>query len=212
MTKLLTTVAGMALITLTGCARMTAEQCVAADWRTIGYQDAMEGRAASHLEHHITACSDHGIAANETAYTTGHADGARAFCTPANGFKLGRAGGTNNNICPADLANAFSATYEAGRGLHTRRQEVQSAQGNLDSLERQMRQLEQTIAHNENVIATLNLSPADRAQLQTRVSADREKHRRLSKQRKRAQEKVDSAERDYNTYRDRIEDRFFSSL
>jgi len=212
MTKLLTTVAGMALITLTGCATMTAEQCVAADWRTIGYQDAMEGRTASHLEHHIDACSDYGIAADEAAYATGHANGARAFCTPANGFRLGRSGGTNNNICPADLANAFSVTYEAGRGLYTRSQAVRSAETSLDSLERQMQQLEQTIAHNENVIATLNLSPADRAQLQTRVSADREKHRRLSKQRKRAQEKIDSAERDYNTYRDRIEDQFFSGL
>jgi len=212
MTKLLTTTVGIILLILTGCATMTAEQCVAADWQTIGHQDAMEGRASGHLRHHIDACSDHGITANETAYTAGHAEGARAFCTPANGFRLGRSGGANNNICPDDLANAFSVTYEAGRDLYSRKQAVHSAESNLDSLERQMRQLEQTIAHNENVIATLGLSQTDRAQLQTRVNADREKHRRLSKQRKRAREKVDSAERDYDTYRTRIEDQFFSSL
>lgn len=212
MTKLLTTTVGIILLILTGCATMTAEQCVAADWQAIGYQDAMEGRASGHLGHHIEACSDHGIVANETAYTTGHAEGARAFCTPANGFRLGRSGGANNNICPDDLAGDFSVTYEAGRGLHTRQQTVSRAQSNLDSLERRMRNLEQEISRDEAALNTLDLGPANRSQLQAQINVNREEHRRLSKLRKRAKEKVDSAERDYDTYRTRIEDQFFSSL
>lgn len=196
----------LAAVVLSGCATMTADQCVAADWQAIGHQDAMEGRAAGHLEHHVAACTGHGVTADAAAYASGHTQGARAFCTPANGFRLGRSGGTNNNICPDDLANDFIVTYEAGRGLYTRRQAASRAQSDLDSLERRMQTLDQQISRDEAAITTLNLGPANRSQLQARINANREEHRRLSKQRKRAREQVNRTNRDYDNYRDKVED------
>lgn len=209
--RLLFLVPAMAvLMLLTACATMTAEQCVAADWQSIGYEDAMKGRAASNVTQHASACADHSVAPDKAAYTAGHQEGARAFCTPDNGFKHGLSGGTNHNICPDDLSNAFSVTYEAGRGLRTRKQAVTTAQNDLASIERRMQRLENDFSHNETVLATLTLKPADRAQVQANINAARNEHQRLSKQRKRAQEKVIRTERDYKKYRAEVEDRFFT--
>ncbi|MGD1932988.1 MAG: DUF2799 domain-containing protein [Candidatus Phaeomarinobacter sp.] len=199
----------LTLLTLSACATMTADQCAAADWQAVGYEDAMEGRAASHLQQHIAACTDHGITANETNYMAGHTQGATAFCTPTNGFKQGIGGKPNTNICPDDLANAFSVTYEAGRGLYTRKRAVTQAENDLATLERRMQALETSISNNENAIATLGLSQANRSQVQAQLNADRSEHQRLSKQRKRAQEQVRRTEGDYDRYRTRVEDEFF---
>lgn len=202
--------ASIALTSLAACATMTAEQCVAADWKSVGYEDAMKGRAANHLTQHVSACADHSIVADKAAYTAGHTEGARAFCTPDNGFKLGLSGGTNQNICPDDLTNAFSITYEAGRGLNTRKRAVATAKNDLASIERNMQRLENDFAHNEKVLATLSLKPTDRAKVQADINTARNEHKRLSKQRKRAREKVNRTQRDYDRYRDEVEDRFFT--
>ncbi len=204
------TAATALLVSLTACTTMTAEQCVAADWQAIGYEDAMKGRAASHVTQHASACADHSVAPDTAAYTAGHEEGARAFCTPDNGFKHGLSGGTNHNICPEDLSNAFSVTYEAGRGLRTRKQAVTTAENDLASIERRMQRLESDFAHNEKVLATLSLKPADRAQVQANINTARNEHQRLSKQRKRAKEKLVRTQRDYEKYRSEIEDRFFT--
>ncbi|MDW3097345.1 MAG: DUF2799 domain-containing protein [Alphaproteobacteria bacterium] len=198
------------LVSLTACTTMTAEQCVAADWQAIGYEDAIKGRAAGNVTQHASACADHSVAPDMTAYATGHAEGARAFCTPDNGFKHGLTGGTNHNICPDDLSNAFSVTYEAGRGLRTRKQAVATAKNDLTTIERRMQRLENDFAHNEKVLATLSLKPADRAKVQADVNTARNEHQRLSKQRKRAQEKLIRTQRDHDTYRSEIEARFFT--
>jgi len=212
MRLLLLPVALTAATVLAGCATMTAEECVAADWRSTGYADASEGRPASHLSHHVSACADHGIIADEAAYAEGHADGARAYCTPTNAFRVGRRGGSHPGFCPDDLAHGFDVAYQDARGLYTRRRAVTDAETQLASLERSMSQLEARIFQEEAALRNPTLTPASRAQLQGNVAANRNQHQRLSKQRKRAQEKLDSAERAYNRYEARVEERYDINL
>ena len=85
--SLLTLLIGV--ITLTGCASMSVDECKTADWRMIGYEDGITGRSALQLKEHRKACAEHGIAPNLDVYLTGHEQGLMVYCRPVKAFDLG---------------------------------------------------------------------------------------------------------------------------
>ena len=62
---------------VSGCSTMSADECVTADWRTIGYEDGAKGREASAISRHRKACAKHGVTANFDAYEEGRHEGLR---------------------------------------------------------------------------------------------------------------------------------------
>ena len=48
---------------IAGCSTMSADECVTADWRTIGYEDGAAGREVSAISRHRKACAKHGVTA-----------------------------------------------------------------------------------------------------------------------------------------------------
>lgn len=50
---------------LSGCAKMMNEnECIAADWQTIGFLDGSAGRRENFLERRVEACAEFGVAPN----------------------------------------------------------------------------------------------------------------------------------------------------
>jgi len=45
----------LALLTLSGCAGMSAEECAVSDWRTIGFEDGSMGYTADRVGNHRKA-------------------------------------------------------------------------------------------------------------------------------------------------------------
>lgn len=112
------TVAGLgALVTLGGCAHMNEDECLLADWYTIGYEDGATGAEASRVGRHREVCAQHGVAPDFEAYQAGREEGLREFCRPPNGFRQGESGAAYSGVCPADLEPQFLAAYRAGRQL-----------------------------------------------------------------------------------------------
>ena len=137
---LLTVVCAMA-----GCAGMSAEECVTADWRTIGYEDGAAGRQASAISRYRKDCAEHGVTANFDAYEIGRRQGLRDFCRPANGYRIGRKGTTYNGVCPADMEAAFLTAYEDGF-------EYFSLEKDVKEIERDIRRVERDLAEaNEEI-------------------------------------------------------------
>lgn len=148
-----------------GCATMDESECREADWRTVGLEDGSAGRRLDYIGNHRRSCADHGVKPDLEAYRDGHAIGARQFCTPANGFRQGRAGRAYAGICPADLEGGFLAAHATGHRLHDLSTEI-------DRLWREARQMDDDLAQmskrSDNLEALLvsgGLSSEDRKSL-----------------------------------------------
>jgi hypothetical protein len=112
-----------------GCAGMSEQACLTADWRTVGFEDGTLGRAESNIGRYRQSCADHGVAPDLESYRAGHAEGVQVYCRASNGFAVGHSGSSYQGVCPADLEPEFVAEYNAGRHLH----ELESALANVDS-------------------------------------------------------------------------------
>ena len=124
-----TTLLCAALLGLSGCAGMSEQACVSADWRTIGFTDGSLGRSESTIGTYSHQCGEHGVTPNLDAYRAGHADGVQTYCRASNGFDVGHSGASYQGVCPANLERDFLPEYNAGHHLY----ELESALRGADA-------------------------------------------------------------------------------
>jgi hypothetical protein len=130
---------------LSGCNSMSAQECLATDWRTVGYEDGVNGYSGDRIGHYRKACSEHGVTPNLEQYQAGREQGLREFCKPANGFRVGAHGGGYGGVCPADLDQTFSDAYQTGRQLYVLRSRVGSTQDEIYAMHSEMEQIERNL-------------------------------------------------------------------
>jgi len=140
---------------------MGRDECVAADWRTIGYEDGLHGLPPDRIGAHRTACAKHQVTPNLAAYGEGRERGLREYCQPKNGFRAGINGQAYLNVCSGAAEAAFVDSYRHGRHIHDARAELRSTQARLRGARDGVAQTEAAMA---NVTAELVLPrvPADR--------------------------------------------------
>lgn len=134
---------------LTGCATMDREECRLADWRSIGYEDGAKGRPLSYLGNHRKACAEHGVTPDMERYEEGRLAGLKEYCTPRNGFKLGRSGHKLNPVCRAPLAEAFSEAWSKGAEIYAAKMQLQKSKQKLDRHRDLIETLQQQIEETE---------------------------------------------------------------
>jgi hypothetical protein len=117
----------VALMGLSGCASMSAEECAASDWRTIGYEDGAMGYTGDRIGSHRKACAKHGVAPDFEAYQAGRKEGLRQYCQPSRGFNVGASGARYNGVCPGDMEPDFVDAYNTGHKLYNLRSNVNRA-------------------------------------------------------------------------------------
>ena len=54
--------AAMAIV-VQGCASMSGQECMVADWQAIGYEDGVRGASGDRIGNHRKACAKHGLMA-----------------------------------------------------------------------------------------------------------------------------------------------------
>lgn len=133
-TARVTALAAIAL--LSGCASMSEQECLSADWHDRGMRDGHNGQPRHYVEAHREACAKVGVVPDELAYRTGHAVGIRQYCTPENGGRVGRRGSTYRQACPAELEGAFLDRYRAGYRVYEAEQRVRSIDSDIQHKER----------------------------------------------------------------------------
>jgi hypothetical protein len=193
-----------AALCLAGCASMSRNECVTVDWRTVGYEDGAAGRTGDQIGRYRKACAEHGVAPDLDAYQAGRNEGLREYCEPNNGFRVGESGTRYGGPCPADLAPAFNAAYEAGRELYLREYRVDRANAQLASTRVELEQLEQQIVSAGYVVASSTSTPEERthAFLETKQLAER--HERLEAEITRLQRDKRRYERELDEYRTQV--------
>ena len=135
------------LALLAACSQtMSRDECKTVDWRTIGYEDGVAGRAGDRIGEHRKACAEYGVTPNLSAYQAGRTEGLREYCQPHNGYRYGAEGRNYYGSCPADLAPAFVEAYDAGHELYVREQRVADTDAAIAARRYDIRRLEDSIA------------------------------------------------------------------
>lgn len=147
---LVMTLAGLGL--LASCETMSAEECVAADWRSLGYTDA-ERSGADRFGERAESCAENGIGADRSAYQTGFAEGMYAFCQPQHGFDFARRGGGFSGYCPAELESDFRYAFADGQRVHEVTSRLESARSAIRTAESERRQIDEDLRDRERALA-----------------------------------------------------------
>lgn len=142
------------LLILSGCATLDQEECLNADWRTIGYEDGARGYATSRIASHRKACAKYGIAPDFDRYEQGRLEGLREYCTPRTGYRLGTGGKRYPDICPGDLEPAFSDAYQRGKQVYAvqttvseKERQLKESYRALDAVEKDLAAYEDELVH-----------------------------------------------------------------
>ncbi len=190
------------LMLLSGCGgkMMNENECMVADWRTIGYQDGSAGRPEGYLEKRGQACAEYGVAPDMDQYLLGRSQGLIAFCQPRRGFDIGSRGGRYDYVCPSNLESNFLSAYQDGRGLLDRRvllgdfeREHSAALNRLDYLEKQ-------IATDTIRLATDPLTSEERVALALNVKEMAEERGRLQERLPQIEVDIANARNDLDMY------------
>lgn len=125
-----------ATLLLGGCATgMSDEACLAADWRTVGFEDGVAGKQASAIGYYRNQCADAGVTPDLDAYLDGRQQGLETYCEPANGYRMGERGGAYHGVCDASIEPDFLIAYEDGRELFLLRRDVRRLENQLEDAE-----------------------------------------------------------------------------
>ena len=119
---------------LAGCASLSQEECQSGDWAAVGSNDAMDGRQPSRFADHIKACAKYDITPDEALYQTGYQKGLTSYCTPSNGFSVGRNGYAYQNICSPATEPEFMRGFLKGSSLHEVETEIAEKEHELARL------------------------------------------------------------------------------
>jgi len=165
-----------ALLAVSGCATLTADECAVSDWQTIGYEDGVRGYSAEQIGKHRKACAKYGVAPDFESYQAGREDGLRQFCQPSRGFNLGTSGGRYNGVCPSDMEYDFVEAFNSGHQLYSLRASVESAtyqinarKGELKRTKDEIREAEAALIARETTIENRVLILADLKEMSERI-------------------------------------------
>lgn len=139
----------LSLIVLSGCASLSKDECLTADWYSIGYEDGSNGHSASRIGSHREACAKHGVTPDLRAYQDGHDEGLIGFCTARNGYSKARSGYQYNGICPPSLEPEFLDGYEAGRQIYTVTSQISSLESEQRSNENELERIDDQLIERE---------------------------------------------------------------
>ncbi|MBS0364681.1 MAG: DUF2799 domain-containing protein [Proteobacteria bacterium] len=142
---------------------MSQNECRALDWRTIGYEDGVQGRSGDHIANYRQACGKYGVRTDLDLYQQGRMQGLREFCQPVNGYNFGVRGGAYYGVCPVELERPFLSAFDAGHQLYVLTARVSNADAALSSKRIELANIEHGILGNSMQAVLSDSPPDDRA-------------------------------------------------
>ncbi|MDG2460992.1 MAG: DUF2799 domain-containing protein [Luminiphilus sp.] len=119
-------------VILAGCATMSPEECLQANWEEIGYNDAIEGRSVSRSQAHREACAETGVNVDFELYRHGYALGLPYYCTRETGFESGDHGGEYAAQCVSENFPDYASGYSEGLDVFALKRELRELEERID--------------------------------------------------------------------------------
>ncbi|MCD7058768.1 DUF2799 domain-containing protein [Pelagibacterium xiamenense] len=155
---------------LASCATLSEAECQTGDWRSIGIADGANGRPASYVDKHISACSEYGITLDRQSYEAGRQWGLTHYCRLDRAEEAGRDGDTYYGVCEGELGVSFQRVYAAAREVYDLEAQYNSAESELDSLIDQIAQEGLTDGERQALRLRAMLLQSDLRLAQNRIS------------------------------------------
>lgn len=153
------------MLAMVGCATLDENECLNADWQTIGFEDGARGYPATRIGSHRKACAKHGVAPDFKRYEAGRLKGLEQWCKPRNGYRMGTRGKRYNGVCPDHLAPAFVEALNRGRALYDYEKQVKKHEDELRKMHATLEAMDEDIRVLEDEMVSDGVSPRRRLKL-----------------------------------------------
>jgi len=150
------------LLLIQGCASLSKEECMVADWRLIGYQDGVAGKSSSVLGTYRKDCAEYAVVPDLDAYQAGRAEGLLEYCKADNGYRLGKSGRGYPDVCPSHLEADLRAAYNQGREIYLARAAVKQTHARIHECQETLQQLEEDKTYKLSELVSDGLMSEDR--------------------------------------------------
>ena len=117
---------------LAGCATMSPEECLQANWEEIGYNDAIAGHPVSRSQAHREACTETGVSVDFELYRHGYTLGLPYYCTRAMGFESADHGGEYAAQCVSDEFPEYASGYGEGLDVFVLKRELRELEEHIE--------------------------------------------------------------------------------
>lgn len=120
---------------LSACATLSKKECLREDWRQIGFRDGRNGYSQDRWDGHVKACQRYGSRFDKKAYFESRERGLKRYCTPENGFRVGKNGESYQDVCPSGVEPLFLKQYKLGLEIRRIQQSIASLESEVNRLE-----------------------------------------------------------------------------
>lgn len=191
------------MLFLPGCATLSKDECLTANWRNIGYEDGTEGQAPDKVDSHRQACAEYGVTPDLDGYQQGYAEGVLIFCTPRNGFARGKSGAAYNGICPAEAEGDFLRGYDAGRKILSQTDRSNELASELRHIYNRLAEIGAAISQSEHELRADSIPQDERRRLHRTIDRLTEEQNYLQRRSYQVREEKADADYDLNRLRKR---------
>ncbi|NNC37983.1 MAG: DUF2799 domain-containing protein [Hyphomonadaceae bacterium] len=115
---LIASAAALTALSISGCATISEDQCLAGNWAERGYTDGARGVSRGRLVDYADTCAKYAVSPDNRAYIDNYEAGLRTYCTYERGFARGKNGDNYNQVCSGELARDFAPGYDEGRVIY----------------------------------------------------------------------------------------------
>ena len=117
---------------LSGCATMSPEECLQANWEEVGYNDGAAGYPVSRSAEHREACAETGVQVDFELYRHGYSLGLPYYCTRETGFETADHGGEYGAQCDSDGFPEYASGYSEGLDVFALKNERRELERRID--------------------------------------------------------------------------------
>jgi hypothetical protein len=159
---------GLALLgTLGGCASLSKNECLSANWEDIGVRDGANGRPEEYLIQHSTACAKVNVAPDRGAWLHGRERGLERFCVPHRAYQIGEyGGGFDSGICRNFDQERLQVAYQKGRDVHRLGAELSAIDGEMREISATLERKDLENKERERLAFRLGILVAQRVEAQ----------------------------------------------
>lgn len=148
---------------LSGCASLSEEDCLTADWAVMGEADGQQGRPVSEINRYRRQCAQFGVVPDTEAYLEARQRGLALFCTHDNGYDQGRSGAPHKLVCPAAVERDFRRGYDLGRAVYVSLTDLRNSNDSIAYNEDEIDGLQSDISDREESLSSDDLSDEEKS-------------------------------------------------
>lgn len=165
--------------TLQGCASLSEEDCLTADWAVMGEADGQQGLPVSEINRYRRQCAPYGVVPDTQAYLEARERGLALFCTHDNGYDQGRSGAPHRLVCPAAAEPDVRGGYDLGRAVYVPLTELRNSNDTIGYNEDEIEGLRSDNSNREETLRSDDLSDEEKRDQRDAIASNERRIKEL---------------------------------